>query len=1072
VPYLRDFGWKSKYDADAESLVSEFYVPALQCAERYDRSTGFFSAGALTLAARGIEGLVRNNGRMRLVVGCTLGEPESDAIERGLELRQAVEQQLRTMPLDPQHPEQSDALELLAWMVGRGHLEVKLAVPCDGARKPVATQGIFHEKAGVIEDRRGDRIAFNGSINETYSAWSARNWESFHVFTDWESRRHVDDEDRSFAELWSDNKRNCRVVDLPEALQNDLLRFLPASDQQIPKRLIDAAVNVSPPVPAVAVDRGPSLDELRSEVWRFIAAAPRMASGGCYVGEHTSIVVPWPHQIRAFHRIYDHWPPRLLIADEVGLGKTIEAGLVLRQAILAGRLRRALVLAPKAVLTQWQNELREKFNLNWPIYDGQALSYYPSQVLNGATTQKITRDAWHREPFVITSSQLMRRTDRVAELLGANDWDLVLLDEAHHARRRGFGPKGKGPNQLLNLMQRLNAKTKGLLLLTATPMQVDPGEVWDLLALLGLPSDWTEAAFTEFFERAGRTNSSHADFEAMSDLFRASERAYGEVTADLVLRFTEGGSNLRAKRILGALRDSASTVRKTLSPTDRATATKVMIASTPVSRLVSRNTRELLRRYYRAGKLHSRIAERNVVDLFVPLSPDERLVYEKVETYISTTFNQASAKERSAVGFVMTIYRRRLASSFHALEETLRKRLGGIEQGKLQTSKDDVDGADEIFDREQIDEDEVARLEREALALEEKVDIADLVQDIRRLPTDTKAEFLIDALRGLEKDGYKQVIVFTQYTDTLDFLRDLIVEKLGVTVLCYSGRGGEIQGNDGRWNFVSRDAAKQRFRRGATQPGQADILLCTDAASEGLNFQFCGALLNYDMPWNPMRVEQRIGRIDRLGQEFEEIRIVNLHYDDTVETDVYLALRQRIQLFAKFVGKLQPILASVPRRIADAVLGGPVDEHEKVRRRLQIENDIANEQLRIDQNAFDLDAITEGEVEELERPDAPYSLHDLGVLISTPELIPSEIEISDNAVKYAILNIAGLPSPVRVTTDADFYDEHPESSELWSPGSSVFPCSEPIDDYSPPVRTLAELLEQAEALLSAARFRS
>src|SRR5882672_7229641 len=104
-------------------------------------------------------------------------------------------------------------------------------------------------------------------------------------------------------------------------------------------------------------------------------------------------------------------------------------------------------------------------------------------------------------------------------------------------------------------------------------------------------------------------------------------------------------------------------------------------------------------------------------------------------------------------------------------------------------------------------------------------------------------------------------------------------------IMCFSGRGGQVLDKDGSWRVISRDEVKRQFRE-----GKADVLLCTDAAAEGLNFQFCGALVNYDMPWNPMRVEQRIGRIDRLGQEHKKIRIINLHYEGTIETDVYRAL--------------------------------------------------------------------------------------------------------------------------------------------------------------------------------------
>jgi superfamily II DNA/RNA helicase len=143
------------------------------------------------------------------------------------------------------------------------------------------------------------------------------------------------------------------------------------------------------------------------------------------------------------------------------------------------------------------------------------------------------------------------------------------------------------------------------------------------------------------------------------------------------------------------------------------------------------------------------------------------------------------------------------------------------------------------------------------------------------------------------------------------------VRAFGDVVICFSGRGGERRGPDGRWTTIDREKTKERFRS-----GEARFLLCTDAAAEGLNFQFCGALVNVDMPWNPMRVEQRIGRIDRLGQSFPVVRIINLHYADTVEADVYAILRDRIGLFGKFVGKLQPILAWLPKLIEERAVTG------------------------------------------------------------------------------------------------------------------------------------------------------
>ena len=580
------------------------------------------------------------------------------------------------------------------------------------------------------------------------------------------------------------------------------------------------------------------------------------------MGEATAAVTPWPHQIRAFERLYGQWPPKLLIADEVGLGKTIQAGLLLRQAWLAGRAKRILILAPKALLRQWQIELREKFNLNWPIYDGRRMIRYPSPALRGRNERETGRDSWHEEPAVIASSQLMRRSDRAAALIEkAEPWDLIVLDEAHHARRRSAGAARQGgANTLLRLMRALKERTRGLILLTATPMQIHPVEVWDLLDLLGLPPEWTAEAFLQFFQDLEQENPPAVALERMARLFRAVERDYGKVERDAAQRLT-GLSPLKTGKVLRALRDTAGIPRRQLETAERRAAVAVMRAHTPLRRLISRHTRKLLRRYSQAGKLTERIADRRVEDLFLRMTPQERELYEDVEEYIARVYNRVGDNERTAVGFVMTIYRRRLASSFRALRNTLQSRLEAMDKsGAAQAMGLDEDAPDDETRDDIPDADEIAELKRRALAAEERGSIEALLERIRSLPPDSKLAGLRSALDALRRKGYEQAMVFTQYADTMDFLRDELRKNAGRRLLCFSGRGGETPDAGGGWSGIGRDEAKRRFRA-----GEADVLLCTDAAAEGLNFQFCGAVINYDMPWNPMRVEQRIGRIDRLG---------------------------------------------------------------------------------------------------------------------------------------------------------------------------------------------------------------
>lgn len=1064
---LADYDWRSKYDPDDGTLIEQFYLTALACAQRYDRTTGYFSSTALAIAARGIEGLVLNAGRMRMVVGCTLNQAEVQAIEQGQSLKDTVAGKLLTMPLIGGTHGEKEALELLAWMVAKGHLEIKVAVPCDENRNPVASNAIFHEKAGVIEDKTGDRLAFAGSINETAYGW-LHNWESFHVFCAWDGgEKHVDAEERTFAHLWADRAKRAKVLDVPAAVREDLLRFMPAEGQE-PERVKRARAEGTdvqlPPQPPKSNPAPPtsSAEEARKQVWSTIWVAPQRP-GGDRIAESTSAITPWPHQVRAFDRMVSHWPPRLLIADEVGLGKTVEAGLLLRYAWLSGRAKRILVLTPKAVMTQWQIELREKFNLNWPIYDGKTLRWYPSPLMKGRHERDVSRDEWHQQPFVIASSHLMRRRDRQRELLeAAEPWDLVVLDEAHHARRKSPGATKEGPpNLLLQLMQKLNLRTQGLLLLTATPMQVHPVEVWDLLSLLAMPAPWTRGAFLEFFRKSGDGNPSPDDFDMLAVLFQAAEAAFGPVSIEVAIRRTAGKSRLKAQKILRALRDVAATPRRQLSAEERRSAVAIMRAHTPVAGLISRHTRDLLREYHRRGLIDSPVANRMVVDEFLDMTPQEEAVYTALEDYISTTYNNAAEDKRSAVGFVMTTYRKRLASSFYALRMTLEERLGAVSDqavlpfDTLRNTEDAEDDEDDSGD--QADDDVVAAQKRAALNLEERGAIEELLAQVRKLPVDSKATRLAEVLRSLQVGSfhamdnsllppYPQAIVFTQFTDTLDYLRDFLKGE-GFSILCYSGRGGEWLQPDGQWKRLSREETKRRFRR-----GDAQVLICTDAAAEGLNFQFCGALINFDAPWNPMRVEQRIGRVDRLGQRFERIAIVNLMYEDTVETDVYRALRARINLFTAVVGRLQPILASMPQRIAEVSLAGAGDREQA---RANLVAHLQHEAAAPPPESFDIDDAIEAALEVGPRPPASYGLDELGRLLDHPRLLPPGCEAKRANAKDVFWQQPGMP-PVAVTTDPDFFEEHSDSLEFWTPGNPAFPGPQ---ETSAEVESLASLDE-------------
>jgi hypothetical protein len=217
IPLLPAHTWETSYHHVDGDLVRLFYVPALSCATQYDRTTGYFSADALVLAARDIERLIANGGKMRLIVGCTLDVDEIEAIERGYDLREQVAKKLASIDLTPPDPRDRYGLEALAWMVANELLDIKVAVPTNAEGEPIVLRGIYHEKVGIITDRESNRLYFSGSINETGAGWIS-NRESFHVHLSWEGGRdfkHVQDEVEAFEKLGAGRAWSVQVLDFP-----------------------------------------------------------------------------------------------------------------------------------------------------------------------------------------------------------------------------------------------------------------------------------------------------------------------------------------------------------------------------------------------------------------------------------------------------------------------------------------------------------------------------------------------------------------------------------------------------------------------------------------------------------------------------------------------------------------------------------------------------------------------------------------------------------------------------------------------------------------------------------------
>ncbi|MDE0667864.1 MAG: helicase-related protein [bacterium] len=923
---FRDLDLDSVYDSSGDPL-GRFYVPTLSRAVRYDRVAGYFMSSAFATAAAGLARFIANDGTVRLLVGARLSPADCAALQGHARLEETLERRLLAGDeLDGALSEDIVArhrLQVIAWLVRQGRLSIRVGLPCDAGGNPLPAespeaQHYFHAKWGVLTDAGGDRVAFCGSINESASGWKG-NFESISVYRSWEAATwagYGEPWAARFERLWrGDASAGWRSVPLPEAVQERLLDLLP-DDYTPPAR--------DPLEPPPEPPRSePSEADLA--LVEAIRAAPGSRSG---VGLASAGLAPWPHQLAIARRIVDDWPSSYLLADEVGLGKTIEAGLVLRELLLSERIRTALLLVPASLLRQWQEELAEKFLLPVPYLDGRSL-HHP----DGAITPVAGgADRWRAAPVLLASSHLARRGGERANLLGGPGWDLVFCDEAHHARRRGAAAGGT-PNNLLALLRALVGKDLcgALLLATATPLQAGSADLWDLLDLCGLPPGWSDGPHT--LERY---------FKQLQEPFGA--RDWGYLKQLLAAQVTAGGHNSDAWGDIQPRLDWASAGRLEafahfgLLPSERAAIPHEqrplwddwLRANTPVRRRVFRTTRATLKSYRRGGLLDAEVVipNRHVADEFLSLGEARRL-YERIDDYIARHYNAYLAAGGASVplGFIMTVYRRRLTSSFRAVRRSLQRRRDALAAGRGRGAAALLDDDDRhtLEGRSALDDlpaegdgtpDGTSAGSDAALAAE-IAELDDFIAALDELPPD---EPKMERLRRLIADslngGHRTLIIFTQYFDTLDYLRERLLTTFGRQLICYfGGRGERWDDASGAWEPLDKEQVKELFRAGQ----EVRIMIGTDSMSEGLNLQTCDRLINFDLPWNFMRVEQRIGRIDRIGGR-PDVYVTNLFYEGTVEDDIYRRIRESHDWFSHVVGNAAPVLAATESVIQQAAM--------------------------------------------------------------------------------------------------------------------------------------------------------
>ena len=868
-----------EYEYETPRALPAFYVPVLARARRYDRTCGFFRASSLSIAAQGVARFLRNGGTMRLLCGVELLEHEIDALQGRESLPPVVEQRLRDALTTTEDVERN-RLGVLAWLVREGRLTVELAVP-----KASGSSAYFHEKAALFEDFHGNVICINGSNNESATGW-AHNFESFWVRASWkESAEAMLASIAALEKRFDGELEHFRRIKLPEAVAEELVRHAPKDEP-----IRDIAEPAERPDAATLAS--------------FIRAAPHLPNGPQTL-DATTGVTPFPHQRENVERLAGTYPRSWLLADEVGLGKTISAGLALRRLLLSGRVLRALVLAPANVCIQWQDELFEKFGLWVPRYAGQKLyGAHPDDVIAVSAAANV----YAENDVLLVSSHLARGDAQRRKLLDAPAYDLIVVDEAHHARRRGGDPNKRETSKLLRLLDeiRAHAHTRSLWLLTATPMQVDPVELYDLLAHVADDQEvvgTTYVDFQRFYKQLGQPLKVIA-WPYLARRLSRMPRCLDEAERRSLHHVEQRLGAFEAERIrrFGDASD-ANDEAEALDEDARRELVAFIRERGPVARFVLRSGRQTLRDYRAAGLLKEPIAERSVTVRTIDLSPEESELYAELDDMIDRL--NAAHGTTQAAGFILTTYRRRLTSSWAAIYASLRRRVEAEAAWTAGLAENDAAADDELAEETDEATGQAANPTALALSHEELDELRRFVDRLAAMTThDAKLDALLAEVDDARKTGHP-IIVFTQYMDTLNHLCYRL-SAYAPELATYTGEGG-------RWfaKAEGRDRVTKQELVEAVRNAQVTVLLCTDAASEGLNLQAASKLINYDLPWNPMRVEQRIGRIDRIGQRAPVVEIVNFTIPGTVEEDVYRALADRIDIFDGLVGELQPILGAV-----------------------------------------------------------------------------------------------------------------------------------------------------------------
>jgi superfamily II DNA or RNA helicase len=820
----------NRFSSRRQRLDHAFLSKQLAGAKSYRRIAGYFRSSIFELVGEEIAGIPK----VQIVCNSELDAADVAVSKHVRET--ALKERWNEAPAEVEALLHKDRYRKLHELLTTGRIEIRV-VPKDRV--------FIHGKAGVIEAKDGTKTCFLGSINETKSAF-AQNYE---ILWEDQSPEGVAWVEEEFDALWKDS------YPLPDAIVEEIKRVA----DRVEIRFNEVRPNELP---------GAALAE--TPIYRG--------------GEQLQ---PWQ---RAFvtmflrHReIYGK--ARLLLADEVGVGKTLSlAASAMISALLDDGP--VLILCPSTLTLQWQVELKDHLGIPSAVWlSGQKVWIDPQ----GHTIKTQGAEDITRCPFriAIVSTGLIVHESQEARFLLSRKFGTVVLDEAHKARRRGgLGENKDESNNLLDFMLRIGPRTKNLLLGTATPIQTEVHELWDLMRILNAGADFVlgREAMSMW------VNMQRALPVVKGDEIPLDERDAWEwlrnplppsdeepLVANLRLQLGIPENSFFTDKGFGALEFFAQqSVLQTLSP-------GFYLHHNPIFRHTVLRRRRTLEE---AGLLERVAVEVHPVldapsDTYPGVHFDGLglltnypfdLAYRAAED-----FTAALQLRTKAAGFMKSLLLQRICSSFASGRSTATKMLG----------------------RELLDDEEQAALLLEplkSLTPTEAGHLRTIVEELSRPeahdPKLAAVRYFLTEHRTEGKTWLEHgCIVFSQYYDTAHWIASELAKSLsGEPVAVYAGTGksGMFRGNE--FASIEREEIKKAVKKRSVR-----LVVATDAACEGLNLQTLGTLINVDLPWNPSRLEQRLGRIKRFGQARRTVDMLNLVYHDTQDEKVYRVLSRRLK---------------------------------------------------------------------------------------------------------------------------------------------------------------------------------